>query len=207
VLPAGSGNGFCRSLKIPVQPEQALDVIFNPEFRLIDSGVINDSHFFGVAGFGLDAQIASDFQSLRIRGLIPYFFSGIQTFFSYRSKAYTITAENETYNVRLLVLAIANTKEYGNGARIAPQADFSDGILDICMLEPLSAIQAARHLKHLFKGNISLLRQYKAFTAQEINIEINDTKINFHTDGEPGVSNIPVHVRILPKSLKVCCPV
>ena len=42
VLSAGSGNGFSRSLQMPNSPNKALDVIFNPVFKYIDSGIINN---------------------------------------------------------------------------------------------------------------------------------------------------------------------
>jgi len=69
--PCRLGNGFARNFKIPLNQYQAIKLLLSPQIVSVDSGKINDHHFFNVAGFGLDANICQHFEEFGIRGPIP----------------------------------------------------------------------------------------------------------------------------------------
>ena len=64
VIPAGSGNGFARSMGIPLDHPAALRLLLAPEIITMDVGTINDRYFFNMAGIGLDAAISKSFEQL-----------------------------------------------------------------------------------------------------------------------------------------------
>jgi YegS/Rv2252/BmrU family lipid kinase len=206
VLTAGSGNGFSRSLHMPKSPDKAIDVIFNPTFKTIDSGIVNDIHFFNIAGVGIDAFIAQRFQRLRARGFVSYLFTGIKAYFQYKIQTYTLIFDKEEIDSKYLLVAIANANEYGNGAKIAPNADFSDGLLDICTLDPLTPLEAIQNLKYLFNGEIHTISKYNSYRSETIRIESTESRLIVHADGEPQQVMCPLRVKVLPKSLKICYP-
>ncbi len=205
IVPVGSGNGFARSLHIPANISQALEFILDPEMHTIDCGRINDRYFFGVSGIGLDAVIGDRFQRSTHRGPVPYFYIGIKEYFYYKSPSLTMIADDLKWEIQPLVLAIANTEQYGNGALIAPGADFTDGRLEICMLTAMSAFCAIRKLPHLFSGNIDKVPEYSRFAAAKLHIYSDGSPILFHTDGEPHQGSDSLEITILPGALNVCC--
>ncbi|MFQ5583150.1 MAG: diacylglycerol/lipid kinase family protein, partial [Calditrichia bacterium] len=155
VVPAGSGNGFARNFDIPLRPDDAVKALTNPRFRRIDVGKINGHHFFNVAGIGLDAEISAHFDKFGIRGPLPYFYVGIREFLRYEPETIEIYLnEEKKIECKPLILSFANAPQYGNGAIIAPNAKPDDGLLDVCILYPLSSGKALVNIKRLFDGTV-----------------------------------------------------
>lgn len=205
VIPAGSGNGFARSMKIPLKLSDALNFLIRPNIQSIDAGRVDETWFFGVAGVGFDAIISEKSQVLNIRGPLPYFYIGIKEFLRYKYRTFTLITDNNRQRIRPLLIAFANTPQYGIGASIAPGADFRDGFLEICTLQKLSLTEAAMKLNYLFQGRINQLKAHSMFKAKELKICSDDEPILYHTDGESRQGNQALNIRIVPGALKVCC--
>jgi diacylglycerol kinase (ATP) len=206
IIPLGSGNGLARSLDISLKLDQSIHFLTNPRVTSIDIGKVNQYYFFGVCGIGLDAQIAKKFQEYGKRGPLPYFIIGIKEYLSYNPDSYIIKNENFESEIKPLLITIANTKQYGNGAVIAPQADFQDGILDICILYKMPLIKAVRYIPKLFNGTINTVPYYETFKTKSLQIILSQEKGIIHTDGEPAIIDNPINIKILNRALKVCVP-
>ena len=97
--------------------------------RIVDAGELGDHLFFNVAGIGLDAHVAALVTTrIRHRGLLPYLKASAGDLMRYQPVEYTITVDGRTIQASALVLAFANSKQWGFGAQIAPGADLSDGL-------------------------------------------------------------------------------
>ncbi|HEU4522334.1 MAG TPA: diacylglycerol kinase family protein, partial [Thermoanaerobaculia bacterium] len=127
IIPAGSGNGLARHLGIPVQPGEALAVCRDGVVATIDTAVVNGQPYFGVMGVGLDAVIAGRFAESAVRGLRTYVRVGLRAFLAFRPEEYEIEIDGIAQTRRAFVLAVANSSQYGNNARIAPLASLQDG--------------------------------------------------------------------------------
>jgi len=214
IIPRGSGNGVARSLNIPLTPMECLEFLSSPKITTIDVGMVNQKYFVGVSGIGYDALIGKKFQDFGVRGPVPYFFIGLSEFMKYKPQIYQLEIEGERLKKEALVIAFANTKQYGNGAVIAPGADPKDGYLDVCVVGPLSYIQATRHASFLFKGNIdkSPLYFHKKCKSLRVHLDINIQQgrdaptMHLHRDGEPDEPTNSLEVKIVEKALKVCSP-
>jgi len=206
LLPRGSGNGFARSLRISMKPEPAMDILLNPQIISVDVGRINQNYFFGVAGIGLDAEIGHSFQHFGKRGPLPYFYIGVKEYFKYSYEEFEMNMNGQTEKIRPLLITIANTPQYGNGAIIAPGADNQDGLLDVCILQKTSALKIVPKLDRLFTGQIDTLPFYSRFLTKEILIRRENDFGYFHTDGEPHMGSRELNVSILEKKMKVCVP-
>lgn len=203
IIPRGSGNGFARSLGIPLKTKAALELLLNPEIICTDVGKINDAYFFGVAGVGFDAVVGRAFQTFGHRGPLPYFYIGLKEFFKYTYSEITIETEEETRTFRPLTVTFANTSQYGNGAQIAPMADFADGFLNICIIDRFSLIKGVRGLGKLFNGRIAENEFYHTFKSRSLKIRNGTPQGLFHTDGEPRSAGRELNISLLPKALKV----
>lgn len=197
VIPAGSGNGFARNYGIPLQPEKALDLIFNYEqSRKIDVGVANHHYFFNVLGIGFDAVIAEEFEKLGVRGPLPYFWAGFKTFLRYSPQQIELVENGEGILYQPFLLCFANGKQFGNGAIIAPYAQENDGLLNMVMITSLKWYQALIHLPKLFNGAIHTVPFVTEKTVQSAEVHANQP-IRAHVDGEifPGSNLIKISVK------------
>ncbi len=207
IIPAGSGNGMAHGLGIPSRPRRALEVITNAPIRRIDVGRVNGDCFVNVFGLGFDAALAERFhrEAGRVRGALPYFTLGIKTFVRYQPPLITYEIDGELTEVAPLTLAVANGPEYGSGARIAPEADFSDGWLDVVLLQRMPALRAARVLPRLFTGSIARVRERTHRRAKRLSIHLPpDTPVHF--DGEARTCSGTLDIWVEPGALGVVAP-
>jgi diacylglycerol kinase (ATP) len=137
VIPSGSGNGLARELQIPFDAATAFAIALTAEERAIDVGELDGRLFFNVAGVGLDARVAHQFavHGLVRRGLVRYVQITARELFNFKAEEHAVVVDGETHRVRALLIAIANSRQYGNGAIIAPHARLDDGLLDVVVVE------------------------------------------------------------------------
>jgi YegS/Rv2252/BmrU family lipid kinase len=208
VVPAGSGNGFARDLGIPWAPGSAIDVAIRGRDRAIDAGVIDGRLFFNMAGIGVDAAIAEQFNvhgKLGRRGLGPYVRIGLRECFRYKARHYRVTLDGDSFEADALVIAFANGREYGNHIRLAPSARMDDGRLEAIIAEdrpPISRLLAARHLALGTADRAPRIIRRSVISA----VVETDGEIPYHVDGEIGRARDRVEVRIRPGALKVRVP-
>ena len=206
ILPLGSGNGIARSLNIPLEFETTIDLLLSPPILTIDGGKLNGKNFIGIAGTGYDALVGKKFQTFGIRGPLPYFFISVKEFISYRYQNYSITIDNEPLQIKALMVTFANTREYGNGAVIAPNADPADGFLDICFMKPLTLPGAIAVAPMLFNNKIDTHPGFVSKKCRSVTVRAGGEDMFVHRDGEPDESTRALEVGIEEKALRVCTP-
>ena len=204
VIPSGSGNGLARELKIPLQAEQAFAVAFGTTERVIDAGEIEGRLFFNVAGVGLDAQVAHEFavNGLARRGFTRYIEIASRQLFSFRAAEYHIVADGVSWQTRALIVALANGRQYGNGAVIAPDARLDDGRLEVIVVGERSALRAIAQMPMLFSGRIAQVPGITMTAVQDVTISSAGPMV-YHVDGEPLVGGTSIRARIRPQALRV----
>jgi YegS/Rv2252/BmrU family lipid kinase len=206
IIPLGSGNGIARSLSIPqMMPESISSLILN-RIKIIDVGIINDKYFIGVAGCGYDALVGQKFDQFGARGPLPYFFISVREYFSYQCQKYTIILDEEALQTAALLVTFANTREFGNGAVIAPNADPADGYLDVCIMKPQSPLGAIRAASMLFNNSIDEHPGLITRKCQKVMLRSESEDIYVHRDGEPDKNANELNVQIVKRALRVCTP-
>jgi YegS/Rv2252/BmrU family lipid kinase len=207
VIPAGSGNGFARELGLPSDPQAALDVILHGCDTRIDVGELAGRFFFNIAGIGVDAVIAEEFnkRAMGRRGMGPYVAIGLRQAFSYRAVRYRIVLDGDEVHSSALLIAFANGREYGNGIRLAPQARLDDGKLEAVIVDDRHPIARLWGGRHLFRGTTHLAAQITLRSIREAEIYA-ESAIHYHVDGETGVAPGHVSVRIHPGRLRMRVP-
>ena len=204
IVPSGSGNGLARELGIPLNVDAALRMAIEGDTRTIDGGELDGHVFFNIAGIGLDARVAHRFADggLVRRGFARYMEITVQELMAYRPDHYTVVIDDEVIRQRTMLVAIANGRQYGNSALIAPDATLDDGRLDVVLVEDRSVLRALSQIPRVFLGQIAQVRGVTMRKATRI--EVTSTRpVIYHVDGEPFVGGIEVKARILPGVLKV----
>jgi YegS/Rv2252/BmrU family lipid kinase len=203
VLPLGSGNGFAKEFGFRKNIRALLSNIEKGESMDIDVININDKLCLNVAGIGLDSFVAHSFNELKLRGFLPYVWLTMKTFLQLRPFHITIRCGGELIvNEELFVLTIANARQFGNNAFIAPEARPNDGKLDLVLIKPFPKILGTLFIIRLFTKRINKSKYVRHIsTEKEIIIETNETR--FHIDGEPLKISGKVVVKIRKEVLKV----
>lgn len=226
LVPNGSGNGLARELGVSLNPSTALRQALTGTDRLLDVGEIGGRLFFNVAGIGFDAHVARLFnESGRRRGFLAYIKTSLVELFRYHAQRYAIAlpagllASGETLQRDALMVVIANTAQYGNGARIAPQAKPDDGQLDLVVVAAQSALANVWQSRRMFDGSLSRAPHVMMRTIDGAEIALlapsrngaspkaaANGLIGFHVDGEPVEAAGPLRVRVHPRALRMRVP-
>jgi diacylglycerol kinase (ATP) len=204
IVPAGSGNGLARELGVAPRPEVAIAEALSAEPRRIDIGDLDGRLFVNIAGIGLDAYVAAQFNDAANarRGLANYAAITLRALGSYAPLEYRITAgESHTVSTALLV-TVANSAQFGNGARIAPGARLDDGRLDLVIVEETSRWRTICQMRRLFNGTIDGMAGCSIRRIERATIEC-DRPMMFHVDGEPVQGGTSLRARVHPGALLV----
>jgi diacylglycerol kinase (ATP) len=203
IIPGGSGNGLARELGIPFNPQLAVAHAVNTQDWPIDVGDIGGHLFFNIAGIGLDAHVAGRVATrVHHRGLLPYLTASARDLLIYRPMAYCIEANGAVFETTAMVVAIANSRQYGFGACVAPTADLDDGLLDVVVIEDRKLIGNVWRLPSLFARALHRQAGVRVVKVREVRIRSRSAML-FHVDGEPVQGNGELAVRVRPAALRV----
>lgn len=202
IVPAGSGNGVARHLRIPMDAGQALRTLSLAEPRRIDVGYINDRAFFCTAGVGFDAHISRHFAQSRLRGLMTYARIAVGEYGKYRSTRIRLNVGEGAVDTSCFMLAFANASQWGNNMLIAPGADLSDGLLDVCLIDGLPFFRALRFGYSLAMGDLPRSGAAQFHSAHTVSVRA-EAPLDFHADGEFLGQTDAFDVRLDPLALSV----
>ncbi len=207
LIPGGSGNGLARELGISMSPVRAIQQGVLGVDRWLDVGDLDGRLFVNVAGLGFDAHVARCFNERgQKRGFLAYITTSLRELLRYRSEAYEIALPTETISGPALMVAIANSAQYGNGARVAPDARPDDGRLDLVVVKPRSPLQNIWRARRLFDGHLRDESGVSMRTTQSVRISSTNGSLWFHADGEPTKCPSSVDIRIHPHALCMRVP-
>lgn len=204
ILARGSGNGFARNLKIPMEMEKALDVIAGCKTRKVDTVFINDEKYLGVAGVGFDALVAWEFSHYGKRGLQSYIKIVVREIAKYQPQVYDLIIDGKEYKRKAFFITFANSSHFGGNAVIAPNALINDGIIDVCLIDmfPLNKLPILAYM--LFTNTLDQSRYVEFIRGKEIIVKQNEDYVQL--DGDPYLLGKHLHLKINPMSLNVVVP-
>lgn len=207
IVRAGSGNGLARELRIPVDPERALDVALAGGDRVIDAGEIEGRPFLNVAGIGFDAEMAVSFNQLggERRGRFRYALLVARAFASYRACRYSLRLDGRDLEVDALLVAIANLTQYGSNAVIAPEARPDDGLLDVVVIGNRGVLGRVGLVPRAYDRTIHKAGGVTIVKAASVSVEA-ARPILFHLDGETHTGSTRVEARVRAAALRVRTP-
>ncbi len=221
IVPAGSGNDFARALKLrSMRDSLRLWRDFESgkiQAQAIDLGVIVPSaspertHYFCcVAGCGLDSAAARRANRMPrwLRGHGGYALALLPLLLklpAYSMRLTQISGEDRAEAEKLsLLAAFANTPFYGDGMRIAPEADLADGKLDVCRISTLNPFKLFFTFPTVYFGRHLLLPEVEYSRAERIHLRT-ETPLEIYADGE-FVCETPAEISVAAGALRVIHP-
>jgi len=205
ILPIGSGNGLARYLGMPFKIPRALQVLNYFERQAIDTIKVNNFISLNVAGIGFDANISHKFAKRKRRGPIAYAQLITKEFTKYKSTTYRVTIDGNTQDWDAFLISFANSSQWGNNVKIAPNALIDDGLIDICIIRDFPKFTAPALLFNLLDQSIDQNKYDIVIKAHKVIIEHEKPMLG-HVDGEPIFLEQKVIIEVLPFSLKVVIP-
>lgn len=206
IVPAGSGNGLSTELGISRDPAAAIAAALRAAPRRIDAGELDGRLFVNVAGIGIDAYVAAQFNDPTNvkRGLLGYARLVGPALFSYAPATYRITANpgGDRTAHRAVLVSLANGTQYGNNARVAPRATLDDGLLDLVIVEERSRLRTLMSVPRLFNGTAERVPGCAMMQVREVTIE-SDTPMTYHVDGETVLGGTKLLARVHPGALLI----
>lgn len=204
VVSLGSGNGFARHLGYSIFMNKALKQVLTDQYVQIDVLEINGRHSLNVSGVGFDAEVAHEFNHLKLRGVLSYIYAAIKLWFRYPEKKYKITSDGKVMKVSCFILSFANSSQYGNNAYIAPHASVRDGLMDICILKRPAFLEIMWFLLFFISSKLYKLSYFREIQCKEAVVEGDIHRV--HIDGDAYTMEPPIRLKVLPGVLKVVVP-
>jgi diacylglycerol kinase (ATP) len=207
LVPCGSGNGLALHIGLPKSVPAALELAAGSDGRVaeLDTGMVSGFPFVNAMGVGLDADVSFRFNRLVRRGLPAYARTALAAFFALRPQAYQVVDGGRRESIEAILIAVANSDQYGNNAKIAPRARVDDGLLDLVAVGPVGPVGAAILGARLFLGTIDRSPRVRRLKGPRFIIERPSEGI-LHTDGETHLAGATVEVSVQPRSLRLVVP-
>lgn len=206
LLPLGTGNDFARHLGLAGHLPLAVQTLFCGAPRPVDLGRTQGRWFLNVAGCGFDAVVAERVnRGFRyLHGTAAYVAAVCQSLRAFRPAVLRLTIDGETRELRAMLCTIANSRSYGGGMRIAPEAQIDDGLFDVCLLREAGRIEFLRAFPRVFRGTHVTHPKVTMLRARHVVVE-SAPPLPVLADGEV-VGTTPAEFALTPRAIEVMAP-
>ncbi|HTQ17063.1 diacylglycerol kinase [Mycobacterium sp.] len=211
IVPAGTGNDHAREFGIPTKdPEAAADVIIDGWTETIDLGRIRDrtglEKWFGtVAATGFDSLVTDRANRMTWpHGRARYYIAMFAELSQLRMLPFRLVLDGkQEIEADLTMTAFGNTRSYGGGMLICPNADRTDGLLDLTMVASGSRTRLVRFFPTAIKGTHVELDEVT--TARATTVDVECPGINVYADGDFACP-LPAEISAVPAALQILRP-
>jgi len=225
VLPSGTGSDFRRTLGMPMDTREAAKALRTGETRLIDVGKVTfynheneqvSRYFLNVSCFGLSASIIENVKintklnwlpNNLLRGKVSFALSTLKEVLGMDFVTVRVKMDDaEEKSLNTINFHVCNSRFFGGGMKIAPDACINDGFLDVINIGDIKTAKILLNAYRLYRGSHLSLDEIKSTLARKIEVKpANDEEIHLEVDGElPG--KLPATFEIVPNALKVRVP-
>ena len=226
IFPSGTGGDFRRTIKMPQATRDAAQALRTGRTEMIDVGRVTfldheneaaSRYFLNVSSFGLAASIiervkgSSSLSWLPVdafRGKASFALSTLQQVVSLDATSVKIRIDDgEERSLGTINFCVANSRFFGGGMKIAPDAKITDGLLDVVNIGDIRTAKILLNAFTLYRGTHIDLSEVKCTLARRIEARPSDASAEIHIeiDGElPG--KLPAVYEVVPRALKVRVP-
>jgi YegS/Rv2252/BmrU family lipid kinase len=205
LIPGGRGNDLCRVLGIPEEPEEAVACLLDGAPRRIDVGQVNGKRFLGIVSVGFDSEanrIANE--TAFLRGNLVYAYAAVRTLIGWKPARFTVRVADERRRFTGYSVSVANSRAFGGGMFIAPDAELDDGLFDVVSVGEVGRLRFVGNLPKVFKGTHVEEDQVQVFRAAKLELSASKP-FPVYADGEH-LTDLPASLRVLPSALSVIVP-
>jgi diacylglycerol kinase (ATP) len=224
VLPAGNENLLARHLGLGPTPEECCHTVMEGAVVRCDAGRAGGRIFLVMVSCGFDAEVvrgmhlnrtghvttASYFNPI-MSSIRHYDFPELRVYWNGDGAAQIGDASGqepgsdpEAFSSGVRWLFAFNFPCYGGGLHIAPEADESDGLLDICTFRHGGLWAGLYYTAAVLAGTQRWLTDFAERRAARLRVT-SDASVPYQLDGDPG-GFLPVEIEVLPSRLTLIVP-
>ena len=176
VIPAGRGNDFARMLEVPADEDAQVALLLGGTPTPVDllSVSMPDRTLSLVAGSvyaGVDARAGEIVnRSHWLPNKLQYPVASVRALATYRPIALTLDVDGTRSEHRAANVVIANSRFYGKGMAIAPDASIDDGQLDVIVIEAAGRLELIRALPKVYDGAHVELDEVKVLRGSRVTV-------------------------------------
>ena len=168
ILAGGSANGMAKELGIPVDPEQALEIIVNGQIKCADVLRVNEEICLHLSDIGMNAQLIKYFDEGNGRGKLGYIKVALKVLKHRKNMHVVIETKDMEVTRDAYMVVLANASKYGFGAVINPEGDLYDGFFEVVIIRRLAISEL---FKMWFWPQPFNPKKIEIFHAKSVNIE------------------------------------
>lgn len=226
ILPSGTGGDFRRTIGMSNETRVAARQLRTGRTIKMDVGKVSfttsdgsPSHryFINVSSFGLSSTVANSVSSKSIfnwaplsgpmKGKAKFAVSTLEVLSELKARLLKIKVdENPETTLASVNLCICNSRYFGGGMKIAPEANITDGLFELINIGDVKALKVVAHLPMLYRGTHTRMEEVTSAKASKIEVSSADgDRVPIETDGEV-VGSLPATYELLPKALSIRVP-
>jgi YegS/Rv2252/BmrU family lipid kinase len=213
VVPNGTGCDFIKTVQIPTDIKEAIDLIATAQYKTIDLGRLfyldhqgreNCRYFHNIASFGLGGEVVKRVnRATKMFGpFFSFLWSTLVSIFLYgKKKIHLRVGDDFNSNCIIWNVAVANGQYHGGGMWVAPDAVVDDGLFDVTVIGDLGLFEVFLNLPKLYNGKIKEVDKVIALSGEKVEA-LADQKVLLDVDGEQ-LGTLPVTLDIQPGALNI----
>ncbi|WP_411503249.1 diacylglycerol kinase [Brevibacillus centrosporus] len=209
IIPCGTSNDLSRAVGIPKSISRACEIISKGKKKKIDLGRINNRYFINIAGGGsltnLTYEVPSKLKTMI--GQLAYYVKGLEKLPSLHPIRVRLESRKEVLlDEEIMIFLIANSHSVGGFDKLAPDADLSDGKLDVIVVKKMNIAEFIRLATSAVRGEHLKDPNILYFQADYIKATSPGTEtVQLNLDGELG-GQLPCVVEALPGHIELFVP-
>lgn len=207
IVPCGTENLLANELGFDEKFRTLISTFQAGYIRPLDLGSANGRCFTSIAGFGFDGQIVERVSQQRKGHIdyLDYLWPIWRTFWNYRFDAMKVQVDGQEVFDGPGLVFVGNISRYAVGLQILHHANFSDGLLDVCIYKCASQLRLLKHSVMTVLKQHAYSRDVIYRQGKEVNISSKSSGIKTEIDGDPGPA-LPVHIEIIPQAVNCVVP-
>lgn len=212
LIPAGSGNDFCRGLGLPTSVFAATKVIIGGRTKRIDlteargrlAGGAERRFVGSIVSTGYDGRVNRRANSVPFSvGRLAYAYAVLAETHHWEPLQYHVLIDGHARTIPAMMVAVGNAGLIGGGMRMCPSADVTDGLLDVTVIHPVSRMTLLRLMPSLYNGTFIKDPCVEMLRAKEVIVD--GEGLYGMADGEE-LGDVPLRLRSVPGVLSVYVP-
>jgi len=203
LIPQGSGDDFAKVLGLPRDVGKACALAVHGNAREVDVALANGIRYLGVAGLGFDSEVAkyANENAKFLRGSLVYLYAILRVLPRFTPHSVTI---DETRDEEIMFATVGNSRQYGGGIRIVPEARIDDGQLDLCIVHRTSRFQLLKTLPKAYTG--AHVKSPFVETGRGTSFSFaSERPLDVYADGER-ITTTPVRFALADEKLRIVAP-
>lgn len=214
ILPVGTGADFQRTLSIPSDIDQAIEILADGKSLAIDVGKVNfvgrdgseqQRYFVNLTSFGMGGSVAAGAKNLLtpLGGKLGFLWATFKTLATYRGRQVSLELDGNGQPQSFFItnVAVGNGRFHGGGMRPCPTAIVNDGVFEVTVIDYLRPLELVRDIHVLYSENVYRHPKTHHLRAQRLRASAEDST-RIEVDGEP-LGRLPIEIEVLPQRLNV----